>query len=453
MTFRNKNRTLGRPSRVASAMAMAATVLAVTGCESLLEVDAPSRVAFDALTRPGSAPLLVNSARVAFECALSSYTVAAGLMGNELEDAQLAAALWSYDRRDWLPAGGQYATGTCDGGTVSGHGVYQPLQTAVLLGDTAVTILSGFTDAEVAGRTELSATASAYAGYSVLLVGEAMCQAPLHGGASLTRAQLFSEAEQRFTVALSGSPSAAVRNMATVGRARARLNQGNTAGALSDARAVPDGFRYDATYATTGLRESNRVERSNNFSRWVSVAEPFWSMTVEPDGTLSQNGTIPDPRVPATNTGALAQDQTTILWTQGKYTARDAPIPIARTAEALLIIAEIERGQTAVDIVNQLHTAAGLPSWTPNDVNDDIEILGQVIGERFRELFLESHHYFSLQRYHALASSLSITPAQLNTGVPYFPAVGVPFKHGGVHGDQPCLPLPDAERLNNPNIS
>jgi len=442
-----------RPRRVASALALAVTVVAGSGCEGLLEVSAPSRVAFDAITHPGGAQLLVNSARVAFECAQSSYIVAAGLMGNELEDAQLAAALWSYDRRDWQPDGGQYATGTCDGGTVSGHGIYQPLQTAVLMGDTAVTILSEFSDADVPGRTELIATASAYAGYSVLLLGEAMCEVPLHGGASLTSAQLFSEAEQRFTTALSGAPSAAIRSMATVGRARVRLNQGNSAGALSDARAVPANFRYDATYATTGLRESNRVERSNNFSRWVSVAEPFWNMTVEPDGTLSQNGTIPDPRVRATNTGALAQDQTTTLWTQGKYTARDAPIPIARSVEALLIIAEIELGQTAVDIVNQLHAAAGLPPWTPNDVNDDREILGQVIGERFRELFLESHHYFSLRRYHARAAALGMTPAQLNPGVPYFPAVGMPFKHGGVHGDQPCLPLPDAERLNNPNVS
>ena len=36
------------------------------------------------------------------------------------------------------------------------------------------------------------------------------------------------------------------------------------------------------------------------------------------------------------------------FWRQEKYTRREAPIPIARYEEAQLIIAEIERGQTAV---------------------------------------------------------------------------------------------------------
>ena len=433
-------------------MLLASLVAALPACESLLDVKAPGRVSFDPLTRPGGAILLVNSARVAFECAFDSYIVAGGLMGNELEDAQLSAALWSYDRRSWEPAGGQYATGGCNGGTVSGHGVYTPLQTAVMMADTAVTILEGFSDAEVQNRAELLATASAYGGYSVLLLGEAMCEAPLKGGASLTSEQLFQEADARFGRALSGSPSAAVRGLALVGRARARFNQGDAAGALSDARAVTPGFEYHATYASTGLRESNRVERSNNFSRWVSVAAPYQTLTVEADGTLSRNGSIPDPRVPVTNTGALGQDQTTTLWTQGKYIARDQSIPIARHTEAQLIIAEIELGATAVSIVNALHGAAGLPAWTPANLNDDLEILNQVIGERFRETFLESHNYFLLRHYHRVAATRGVSPADLNVSVPYFPAVGAPFKNGGVHGDMPCLPLPDAERLNNPNI-
>jgi starch-binding outer membrane protein, SusD/RagB family len=454
MNHRNAAPRKGKGPRrtTRSLVVVLALGLGLLGCESLLEVDAPGRVSFDTLMDPANAQLLLGSARANFECAFGSYVVAGGLLANELEDSQLAAALWSYDRRSWSPAGGQYATGDCNGGTVSGHGVYQPLQTGVLMGDTAVVILSGFTDAEVSNRNELIATASVYAGYSVLLLGEAMCEAPLRGGPSLTSNQLFAEAEARFNQALSSSPSANVQNFARVGLARARLNAGNTAGALTAAQAVPAGFQWNATYATTGLRESNRVERSNIFSRWVSVDPLFQNLTVEADGTLSQGGTTPDPRVPTTNTGALAQDQTTILWTQGKYTARDQAIPIARYAEAQLIIAEIELGQTAVDIINELHTLAGLPTWTPADVNDDLEILNQVIGTRFRELYLESHQYYSLRRYHALAQTLGVTPADLNPIVPYLPAPGAPFKHGGVYGDQPCLPLPDAERLNNPNI-
>jgi starch-binding outer membrane protein, SusD/RagB family len=454
MTMNDRNaapRKGNGPRRTTRALVVALALTAL-GCEALLDVNAPGRVSFDTLTDPQNAELLVNSARATFECAFGSYVVAGALLGNELEDSQLAAAFWSFDRRSWTAAGGQYATGDCNGGTVSGHGVYQPLQTAILMGDTAVTILDGFTDGEVQNRSQLIATASAYAGYSVLLLGEAMCEAALRGGPALDSNQLFAEAEARFNRTLSSSPTPDVENFARLGLARARLNAGNPGGALTVAQAIPPGFQWDATYATTGTRESNRVERDNIFSRWVSVDTPFQNLTVEPDGTLSQGGTTPDPRVVATNTGAVAQDQTTILWTQGKYTVRNQPIPIARYAEARLIIAEIERGQTAVDIVNELHTAAGLPTWTPADVNDDVEVLGQVIGTRFRELYLESQHYHSLRRYHALAQTLGVAPAALHPTVPYLPAAGEPFKHGGVYGDQPCLPLPDAERLNNPNI-
>ena len=32
------------------------------------------------------------------------------------------------------------------------------------------------------------------------------------------------------------------------------------------------------------------------------------------------------------------------------------------------------------------------------------------------------------------------------------PAVGAEFPNGGQYGDQSCFPLPDVERINNPNI-
>ena len=35
---------------------------------------------------------------------------------------------------------------------------------------------------------------------------------------------------------------------------------------------------------------------------------------------------------------------------------------------------------------------------------------------------------------------------------PLVPAAGSPYAHGGVHGSARCYPLPDSERLNNPNV-
>ena len=59
---------------------------------------------------------------------------------------------------------------------------------------------------------------------------------------------------------------------------------------------------------------------------------------------------------------------------------------------------------------------------------------------------------FDKRRFHELATARGVTPAQLSPNLPYTPAPGAPFPHGGFYGDQRCLPLPDVERLNNPNI-
>jgi hypothetical protein len=86
-----------------------------------------------------------------------------------------------------------------------------------------------------------------------------------------------------------------------------------------------------------------------------------------------------------------------------------------------------------VDIINALHDKAGLPHFTSTD---PAEIQAQVIQERNRELFLEGHRLWDMIRFN----------------LPLVPPPGAPFKSGGTYGSQLCVPLPDVERLNNPNI-
>ena len=64
------------------------------------------------------------------------------------------------------------------------------------------------------------------------------------------------------------------------------------------------------------------------------------------------------------------------------------------------------------------------------------EIKAQVIEERRRELFLESHRFYDIFRF----------------DLPEIPAPGSPFYAGGSFASQKCLLLPDVERLNNPNL-
>jgi hypothetical protein len=133
-----------------------------------------------------------------------------------------------------------------------------------------------------------------------------------------------------------------------------------------------------------------------------------------------------------------------------KYADRGAPIPIARTNEARLIEAEAQVAagnlQAAVDIINALHTAAGLPPYEGTG-QSAAQVLAQVIEERRRELFMEGQRLGDMNRYQ----------------LPRSPADGSPFPNGGVYSSQACpganaagypfgFPLPDIERLNNPNI-
>lgn len=145
---------------------------------------------------------------------------------------------------------------------------------------------------------------------------------------------------------------------------------------------------------------------------------------------------MPDPRVRLTLDEKLkGRDQESPMYYQTKYTDAGAPIPLARHAEAQLIIAEAEGGSAAVAIINQLHDAAGLPLFS---ATSEAEIMQQIIRERRAELFLESHHLYDLTRY----------------DLPLSPAAGSPYQQqkGGTYGNQLCFPLPDVERLNNPNI-
>jgi len=123
-------------------------------------------------------------------------------------------------------------------------------------------------------------------------------------------------------------------------------------------------------------------------------------------------------------------------WIQTKYDGLGASIPIARYAEAQLIMAEARGGQEAVDIINELRASGHqMPPYTGGVSAAEVKAL--IIQERSRELFLESQHLGDKLRY----------------GLPFTPAAGVTFPYiGGVYGDVTCFPLPLRERQNNPNI-
>src|SRR5690349_9121276 len=156
-------------------VALTAALAWLAACDSLVDVPAPSRVNADQLDVPSNAALLVNSAGADLECALTQYTVAGGLTGNELEVATGLIVMKEYDKRDFKTFGSSYTQETCE--SQGNVGVYKPLSTARYQADNTLGLLQGWSDTDVPDRQTKIAAVAAYAGYSYVLMGEAMCSA------------------------------------------------------------------------------------------------------------------------------------------------------------------------------------------------------------------------------------------------------------------------------------
>lgn len=400
-----------------------ATLLLSSACniDELLRIETPSRVAEDRLLVPENANLIVSSAVADFECALGGYAVASGLASGEFVDGTQTASRWSYDKREVLATDAHYSTFGC-----AAIGVYTPINTARFTNDQAYRALSGWTDQQVANRQRLMATSAALAGYSLILLGEGFCSGVIDVGPELTPAQLFDSAEARFTQAITAAQSANdqnLLNLAYVGRARARRNSGDLAGASADATLVPVGFTYSAAASTTAARRNNRIFAQNS-SAAVTVAPAYRNLTVAGQ---------PDPRVSAVDAGRNTSDQVNRLWLQQKYSSLTSPTPIATGIEAQLILAEAQGGAQGVATLNSLRSRVGLPPLTPAEA---ASFQATLFEERRRWLWLQGNRWFD--------SRLG--------NLPQVPAAGTPYSKGGTYGSQRCWPLPDVEKLANPNF-
>lgn len=424
----------GRLARTLTAVGAVLVAAACYDAGKILDQDAPSRVTASDLDNPNYAQLLVTSAIGDFECAFTQYIVATGLVGDELIDAQLSQAGWDYDRRTMFPASGPYSLGQC--GVTQVPSLYTPLAVARFDADKILKELQGWSDTQVTNRQSLIAQAAVYAGYSLELLGESMCSGAIDLGPEMSRQQLFAAAEARFTTAITAATGTnpTMLKAAYVGRARARLNQNNLTGAGADAALLTDtAFVLNASYSATATRRENLV--------WSQMYRGFFS-AVDPSFRGLTFGGVPDPRVNVVDAGVVGQDRNTEIWRQTKYPLINSSIPIARYAEAQLILAEADNAANntagAVNIINALHARAGIPAYAGGT---QAEVQAQIIEERRRELFLEGQRFGDLIRY-----NIAIQPAP---GAP-FPVKG--GSYGPNTGIQLCLPLPDVERNNNPNI-
>jgi len=421
-----------------TALALAVPMIAALACRDItsLQQSNPGSLSAASTYVPENAQLLVNGAIGDFECAFSRYVVGSGLFTDELSDAIASTANFDYDRRT-ITSSASYGTQTCSSANQQ-PAIYTTLSTARGSNDTVLAKLHDWTDAQMpagVNRTKLIGQAAAYAGYSLILLGEGMCSAAINVGPELTPAQLFAEAKTRFDTAVTAATAAndaTTLNFATLGRARTLLDLGQAAAAATDAAKIPASFVLNMSTDAVDVRRENWSFVSINNSNFSTVDPSFRGLTI--------NG-APDPRVAVTNTNKAGTTQGTVIWTPDKYPAISTVMPIARYAEAQLIIADAKLAANdvpgAVAAINAARaTHPGLPVYDATG-QTAAQVLTQLVEERRRELFLEGHRLGDLRRYK----------------LPILPAAGTPYTlASGVYDQQSCFPLPDVERINNPSI-
>jgi len=428
------NRRIVRPRVYAVGALLLAGVL--TGCEKLLEAEAPQLIEEASLQQPANASVLVSGVVADFECAFASYIATLGAISDEYRDSQANADTWQLDRRTNTANGGLYATNTC-----GGFAAYTPVSIARYAADNTVRLLSGWTDEQVPNRQKLIGQAATYAGYSLVLLGEGMCSAALNLGPELQPPALFSEAVARFTKAIDAATAAndaATLNLARLGRARAELDLGgaqNLAAAAADAAPIP------ATFVATTSPDAINARRQNLV--FINISQSSFS-TVDTSfrNVLVPGGTTQDPRVAVIDLNRNGTAAGSRLFIPAKDNANNLPVRVGSYAEAQLIIAENAAAtgdlNGAVTAINNARSrTAGVPPYVLPAGATAADVLAQIVEERRRELFMEGHRLGDLRRYN----------------LPFLPASGTPYQYGGVYGTQTCFPLPDVERINNPTIA
>ena len=403
-----------------TASVVAALLVPISACDRLLNVDNPGNVPIDALNNPALMQTLEAASLQQFECAYANFVATAGVLSGEYWIANGFVNSHPWEWRGVVQIKSE--PGGCGNRNATSLGFYTPMQQARFQLDDLFERASSFTDADVPNRQRMLTEARAYAGYAYLILGETMCDMTVDNGPKMTSQEVWTIAEQRFTEAITLATAlgdASLKNMAIAGRARARLDMGKLTDAAADARLVPAGFVRNVEFSTSTQTRENRVYNLTVANLNVSVAPPYQDLTV--------NGQ-PDPRVKVQNMNRLGSDNVTPFWRQLKYTSNTSPMPIASYAEAQLILAEASSDQAeklaALNRVRALNNIAPLTGT----VTDDI-----IIDERSRQLFSEGQRYVDMLRKNL--------PFQSGTN-----------RKGQTYSDLTCIPLPDVETQNNPNL-
>jgi hypothetical protein len=400
--------TIRISGRVTRWMPRSALLLAAA-CSGVLEVENERDISSDDLNSPEAVPAIIAGVAGDFAAVYMLGALVTGYSANELQHVGSATG--------WRELENGFADNQGSAGTF-----YNNASRALFVADNAATRFKTLLP-NADSRVE-SARARLYGGFTLLLLADNFCRVTIAGGAPITPAQAYEQAENRFTEALAIAQKGNLvpqQQAALAGRARARLMRGNFAGARDDAKLVTQGFRFQATYSENSSRENNDIALSTvrTIRKEGSVHPTYYN-----DARYKT-----DPRTKFLDRGPkeVGADAIRQYVEQLKYPSRSAPAAIASWQQARLIEAEAELKLNniprAIQLINEVRTAAALPAYTGSTASADV--LEQLMYERSAEMWLEAQRFGDLRR----------------TNDPF------------LTNRASCYPLSFAEEQSNPNVS
>ena len=449
---------------------------ALSACDSLLEVTLPAQLGESALEDPNGADTQINSVITQFENGYSQL-------------------IWdSFGREDggeiFSNTGGadffQYFSEPADPGVVY-PAWFQSAMVSRNFAEKLHASLGEWTDAQVSKRSQFLAVTSVYEGAILGLTGQFMCEMAIDGGALIKPPEVYALAQTVLGRALSEIASAggdfemplgvasSAETMVYGLRAQVRWMAGDVAGALADAMKVPKEFE---AYAT---REANPARRNRPFwdgtnikaaglfdvNDWWTGPNPLtgqpWpspipftgyiALGILPDGRAVREDGLPirmagphrtaveDTAVPDTRVRTIEGSIQGVGpgYANHRYDDAASDIPVVNWKEMWLIRAELEGGQTAIDLVNELRAYDDLPLVTYADPADAEQIRFMLIEERRRALFVEGRYF----------------PMKLrNPDILWFPrGQGITKWAGNTIGAGVRWIMPEAEYILNENLT
>ena len=457
LTERNRRTGWGRKASVA-----------LSACDSLLDVDLPAELTDEALADPAGAETQMITAITHFEDGFDLHV-------DEVFDRE---------------GGGEiFMCGPCTPHLfrVANNQFGSMAKSVRFASFLHAKLTDEWTVDQVPERAEFMAVSSIYEGASLAWMGQNLCEAAIDAGPLLFPDAVLSMAEGRLTRALSevsaagdfalvSRISSSAMTMAYGLRAQVRW----MAGAMADAQQVPNGF---TAFVTREANRQNYIGFTRNLGSFLDLYDPidWWPggtnpatgqpwpdvlpftgytfLGITPDGRTVHDdgipvrtegttdllegnnigvepGAVPDTRVPTRRVEIQGKGGDGYVPT--KYATAD-DIPLVNWQEMVLIRAEGVGGQGAIDLVNELRAFDNLPLVTYADPHNAQQIRFMIIEERRRALVWEGRFFHTQLK---------------NPDILWFPrSIGGTRGFDHAHRGGVRFLMPNSEFENNPNLT